>query len=130
MSLLLAGLLLLQGIPVQQGGTVTGILRDATGRPIEGVRVAAVAKAGTPEEALGAAAMAGLAQTDAQGRFTLENVPAGRYVIAAGRLDRQTYYPGTSRQEDATVVTITPGVVIPQINFVLADTSQGRAGPG
>jgi len=130
MSLLLAFLLLLQGIPVQQGGTVTGILRDGTGRPMEGVRVAAVAKAGTPEEALGAAAMAGLAQTDAQGRFTLENIPPGRYVIAAGRLDRQTYYPGTPRQEDATVVTITPGIVIPQINFVLAETSVGRSGTG
>ena len=130
MSLLLALLLLVQGIPVQQGGTVTGTLRDATGRPLEGVRVAAVAKAGTPEEALGAAAMAGLAQTDAQGRFTLENIPPGRYVIAAGRLDRQTYYPGTPRQEDATVVSISPGVAIPGINFVLADTSLGRAGPG
>ena len=130
MSLRLALLLLVQGIPVQQGGTVTGTLRDATGRPLEGVRVAAVAKAGTPEEALGAAAMAGLAQTDAQGRFTLESIPPGRYVIAAGRLDRQTYYPGTSRQEDATIVTISPGVAIPGINFVLADTSLGRAGPG
>src|SRR5262245_63753255 len=98
MSLLLSLLLLLQGIPVQQGGSVTGILRDKTGMPLQGVRVAAVAKAGTPEEAVGGLAMAGLAETDEAGRFTLENIPPGRYIIAAGRLDRQTFYPGTAHE--------------------------------
>ncbi len=87
--------LLIQGIPVQQGGTVTGVLRDSQGNPLAGVRMAAVAHASSIEETITAAAMAGLAETDEQGRFTLENIPPGRYSIAAGRLDLQTYYPGT-----------------------------------
>jgi len=71
--------------------------------------------------------MAGITETDAQGRFTLENIPAGRYVIAAGRLDLQTYYPGTQVLADATVLTIARGETLANINFVLKDTSTGRS---
>jgi hypothetical protein len=99
------------------------------GMPLPGIRVAAVAKAGTPEEAISGASMAGIAETDEQGRFVLENIPPGRYIIAAGRLDRQTYHPGTQRPEDATVVTIAPGAVIVGINFVVGSASFGRASP-
>jgi len=118
---------LLQGIPVQQSGKVSGVLRDSTGVPLEGVRIAAVARGGAIEEAALGAAMAGLAQTDEQGRFTLEDVPPGRYSIAAGRLDLQTYYPGTQSLADATVLTVTAGATISGINFVLNNTSFGRA---
>jgi hypothetical protein len=122
---------LLQGIPVQQGGKVTGVLRDNTGAPLEGVRIAAVARGGTIEDAASGAAMAGLAQTDEQGRFTLEDVPPGRYSIAAGRLDLQTYYPGTQSLADATILTVTAGETVSGINFVLNNTSFGRsAGSG
>ena len=120
-------ILLIQGIPVQQGGTVTGVLRDSQGMPVPGVRMAAVARGDTIEEAATGAAMAGLAETDQQGRFTLENIPPGRYSIAAGRLDLQTYYPGTQSLADATILTIAPGATISGITFVLNNTSVGRA---
>jgi hypothetical protein len=119
-------LFLLQGIPVQQGGTVTGFLRDEQGAPVPGVRVAAMAKSGIAEEALGGA-MSGLAETDELGRFILENIPPGRYSIAAGRLDRQTYHPGTPSADEATVFTIAPGTVIEGVLFVLVSASFGRA---
>ena len=118
---------LLQGIPVQQGGKVTGVLRDSTGAPLEAVRIAAVSRGGTIEDAALGAAMAGIAQTDGQGRFTLEGIPPGRYSIAAGRLDLQTYYPGTQLLTDATILTVTAGETISGINFVLNNTSFGRA---
>jgi len=118
---------LLQGIPVQQGGKVTGVLRDSTGAPLEAVRIAAVSRGGTIEDAALGAAMAGIAQTDVQGRFTLEGIPPGRYSIAAGRLDLQTYYPGTQLLTDATILTVTAGETISGINFVLNNTSFGRA---
>ena len=94
--ILLSLLLLIQGIPFQQGGTVTGVLRDSEGKPLPGVRMAAIAHASSIEETITAAAMAGLAETDEQGRFTLENIPPGRYSIAAGRLDLQTLLSGHS----------------------------------
>jgi len=126
-ALLLSLAFLLQGIPVQQGGTVTGVLRDSQGKTIAGVRIAAVARGDSIEAAVNGVAMAGLAETDEQGRFTLENIPPGRYSIAAGRLDRQTYFPGTQSLADAKVLTIAPGSSISDINFALSDTSSGRA---
>jgi len=125
-GILLSFILALQGIPVQQGGTVSGVLRDSRGMPLAGVRMAAVARGDVIENAA-AASMAGITETDEQGRFTLENIPPGRYVIAAGRLDLQTYYPGTQELSDATVLTISREATIADINFVLKDTSFGRA---
>ena len=127
--ILLFLILALQGIPVQQGATVTGILRDSRGTPVGGVRVAAVARGDVIENAAGES-MAGITETDTQGRFTLENIPPGRYFIAAGRLDLQTYYPGTQVLADATVLTISPGSTIANINYVLNDSSFGRADSG
>jgi len=125
--LLLALALLLQGIPVQQGGTVTGVLRDSQGKPLAGVRIAAVARGDSLEAGVNGVAMAGLTETDQQGRFTLENIPTGRYSIAAGRLDLQTYYSGTQSLADARILTITAGSSVADINFTLNDTSVGRA---
>jgi len=119
-------MLALQGIPVQQGGTVSGVLRDSRGMPAAGVRMAAVARGDVIDNTVGGS-MAGIAETDGQGRFILENIPPGRYVIAAGRLDLQTYYPGTQAIADARVLTITGGTTITDIHFALNDTSFGRA---
>ena len=121
--------LLLQGIPIQQGGKVTGTLRDNQGTPLPGVRMAAVTRGAAIEEAPTGVAMAGLAETDELGRFTLEDIPPGRYSIAAGRLDLQTYYPGTQSLATATILTVGAGETIAGINFVLNETSFGRT-PG
>jgi hypothetical protein len=123
-AILFSLMIVLQGIPVQQGGTVSGILRDSRGMPVAGVRMAAVAR-GDPLEKAGP--MSGITETDTQGRFTLENIPPGRYVIAAGRLDLQTFYPGTQSLGDAAILTIARGTTISDINFVLRDSSFGRA---
>jgi hypothetical protein len=129
-GLLLSLLFVLQGIPIQHGGKVSGVLRDSMGTPMSGVRVAAVARGDTVEAVAAGAAMAGLAETDEQGRFTLEDIPPGRYAIAAGRLDLQTYYPGTRSLADARVLTITAGETITGINFVLDNSSFGRSPTG
>ena len=119
-----------QGILALQGGTVTGVLRDAEGKPVPGVRMGAVARPDTLEDAVSGAVMAGLAETDEQGRYTLENVPPGRYYIAAGRLDLQTFFPGTQTMAEATAVTIVAGATLSGMDFVLNNTSLGRAPSG
>jgi hypothetical protein len=127
--LFLLFLLTLQGIPVQvqQAGTVSGVLKDSAGKPLPGIRMAAIARPQSQEEAITGAAMSSLAETDGEGRYKLEGIPAGRYYIAAGRLDAQTYYPGTTNLATAKEVTITPGSTLSQIDFVLGETSFGRA---
>jgi hypothetical protein len=131
-ALLLSLALALQGIPVQaqQAGRVSGVLKDTQGKPIPGIRMAAIARPQSLDEAVTSAAMSSLAETDEQGRFTLEGIPPGRYYIAAGRLDAQTYYPGTVDMATAKEVAITPGSAVSGIDFTLGDSSFGRANTG
>lgn len=129
-ALLLAiGMLAAQGIPVlpNQGGTVTGVLRTATGTPATGVRVSALSKPEEVTDLAQASSLAGIAETDASGRFRLENIPPGRYYVIAGNIDLPTYYPGVVAAKDATAIQVTPGATVPGIDFVLSNVSVGRA---
>jgi hypothetical protein len=118
-----------QGIPVQptQAGSIAGVLKDSAGKPAAGIRVAAVARPDSLEEfAGGAAAMSSIDETDEQGRFTLENVPPGRYFIAAGVLNFPTYYPGTQAMAEGKTVLVTAGGKVTDIDFALRESSGGR----
>jgi hypothetical protein len=119
-----------QGVPPSpsQTGSVTGILRMPDGTPAAGVRITAL-RAEAVNDAV--RAMASLTQTDSTGRYTLQNVPAGRYYITAGRVDLPTYYPGTIEVAKGTVVSITSAAVVSDIDFVFQDTSAfAPAAPG
>ncbi len=128
-AFLLSLLLWTQGIPVQptQTGTVTGVLRTADGKPAVNERVTAIPQVEFAGEAADGATLSSLAVTDEQGRYTLENIPPGRYYIAAGRLDLQTYYPGTQAMNAGLPVQIAPGAKLEKIDFTLNSTSAGRS---
>jgi len=128
-ALVLLTLLWSQGVPVQptQAGTISGVLKDNAGKPAPGIRVAAVARPDSLEEfAGGAAAMSSIDETDEQGRFILENVPPGRYFIAAGVLSFPTYYPGTQAMAEGKTVLVTAGGKVTDIDFALRESSGGR----
>jgi len=74
---LLIALLLVQNI------TISGTLKNADGKSLTGVRVAAMPVAGT--------FLFGTTYTDKNGRYTLE-LPPGAYYVVAGNLFRPTYY--------------------------------------
>ena len=126
--LLLSILLWLQGIPLQpsQTGTITGVLRTEDGKPAAGVRVAAMPQLDSLQGDAGPT-LSSLAETNAEGRFTLENVPPGRYYIAAGRLDLPTFYPGTQSMALGKSVQVTPGAMVRNIEFSVNASSAGRA---
>ena len=75
--LLLIAFLLVQNI------TISGTLKAADGKPVSGVRVAALPVDGT--------SLSGTTYTDKDGRYTLE-LPPGAYYVAAGNFLRPTYY--------------------------------------
>jgi len=120
MNRLVVGLvLLLQAAAGQfqlQTGTVTGRIRTAAGTPVVGVRVVA-----TAVDAAGA--FSSLAQTDANGSYRLADIPPGRYWIAAGPVDRFTYFPGVTGERDATAVNVTAGSTLSAIDFAMAAAS-------
>ena len=93
---LLPFLILAQAIPAlrTETATVSGVLRTSSGSPAAGIRVAATALP-DPADPTPASALVSITETDAEGRYRLENIPAGRYYITAGRVDLPTYYPGT-----------------------------------
>jgi hypothetical protein len=93
------------------------------------VRVSALVKPDSVTDLSSATSLAGLAETDASGRYRLENIPPGRYYIAAGRIDLPTYYPGTAAASEGISILVTPGLTIPGFDFVLNNLSAGRAGP-
>ena len=116
---------LLQGIPIapQASGTVSGVLKTVDGKPAAGVRVSAMTRQ-EPLQATAAVALASIAETDENGRYTIEGIPPGQYYIVAGSIDRPTYFPGTQDITSARVVQITAGARIAGFDFAVIDTSR------
>jgi hypothetical protein len=110
-----------------QTGTVSGVLKDRDGKPVEGIRMAAVPRPAPGTEEPLSSAMSSIAETDSAGRYTLENIPPGRYYVAAGRVDGQTYFPGTADVTAAREILIAPGQRVLGIDFALNASSFGRA---
>jgi TonB family protein len=92
-------------------GVITGRLLSADGTPLAGVRIAA-ADASDPDSIL-----ASLAQTDAAGRYRLENILPGRYYLRAGQLDGESYYPGVASLSKAEVIAVKAGASIDARDF-------------
>src|SRR5688572_3737407 len=77
-------------------GTITGRVVSRDAKPEVGIRVMAFEAEEKPGNAI-----VRLAESDASGFYRLENVPPGRYIIAAGFVDRPTYYPGVADRSSA-----------------------------
>jgi hypothetical protein len=100
-----------------ENGTATGQLRNSSGAPAAGVRVAAMALS---EGNAQGGALVSLAETDANGRYRLENIPPGRYYIQAGFIDAPSYYPGVSVPTSAKDVQIAAGATVTGLDFTMA----------
>jgi hypothetical protein len=99
--------------PVTELGTVSGQLRAPSGTLVPGLRVFAM----PVEPDAGVGTLVSITEADGQGRYRLEDVPPGRYVIAAGLLNSPTYYPGVANRNQAQVVTIAAGQAITNLDI-------------
>jgi hypothetical protein len=118
-AVLLGFILFTQGLTQAPAdtGTVTGIVKTSSGAPAAGVRVSAMARTTTD------ISTSSLTQTDEQGRYRLENIPPGSYVIAAGRVNLPTYFPATLDMSKGTAVSVAASAVVANINITMDDAS-------
>jgi hypothetical protein len=122
MSVLLIALLLIQaGNPIRfQTGFISGQIHESDGNPAAGVRVA-VTPADRPDEIL-----VRIGETDASGRFRLDEIPPGRYLVTAGVRMAPTYYPGVKDAGDARIVVVSAGSTVSAIDFQLVKPTTVR----
>src|SRR6187200_1678060 len=90
-------------------GSIAGFVKAAPGVSAEGIRVSAVAVPGVAAAADEGLALVTITQTDKTGRYVLENIPPGRYYIAAGFVAAPIFHPGVQETRAATIVTVTAG---------------------
>ncbi|HET9131896.1 MAG TPA: carboxypeptidase-like regulatory domain-containing protein, partial [Terriglobia bacterium] len=109
-----------------QGGVISGRIVSNDGTPAAQKRIVAQAVLERADVALGAAMLAGLSQTDNDGRFRLENIPPGRYYIVLDPLDVPSYYPGVTKPERATIVTVSDASAIEGMDFKIPDFEGGK----
>jgi hypothetical protein len=115
---------------VQLGsGVVSGVLRDIAGNPVPNVRVALADVSEAANGARPGSVLVSLSTTDASGAYRLENIPPGRYFIVSGRIDTPTYYPGTPDSGSAKMISISSGLVVAGMDFVIAAESVQDAKP-
>ncbi|HEX4999340.1 MAG TPA: carboxypeptidase-like regulatory domain-containing protein, partial [Terriglobia bacterium] len=126
--LTLAAFLLLQApsrsAAPQSQGVVSGQIRTADGAPAASVRVGAM-DLGNPGVSSGDSMLVSIAVTGADGRYQLEGLAAGHYAIFAGPLVLPTYYPGGTTLANASVVTVAAGSTVANVNFSLAQATEG-----
>src|SRR4030095_14393121 len=99
--------------PTADKGVITGRLLSIDGTPAVAVRVMAMVatEPALVEPSGNAVAFVSLAETDSTGRYRLENIPPGKYYIAAGLTDLPTYFPGAVTVAAATVISVTSGSI-------------------
>ena len=98
-------------------GSLTGTILLSGGGPAPGVRVAAMTVQEGTAAQKEAPVFVSLTETDASGRYRLENIPPGRYYLTAGFLRQPTYYPGAVDLVHATAIAVTAGAALTGYDF-------------
>jgi hypothetical protein len=115
MMSLLAMLLLTQ----VASGTINGQLRDTSGLPAVGTRIGVM----SVDPGVTGAALSNITITDKEGRYRLEQVLPGRYLIVAGAITSPSYFPGVTAREQGKPVTVAAGQSLAGMDFMLAPAS-------
>jgi TonB family protein len=96
---------------------VSGRLLSTDETPVAGVEVIALETAWPRLKA------AARTETDNDGRYRLENLPAGEYFIVADPFKVPSYYPGVGNRDDSTPVSVTAGAIRTGVDFKFVRSS-------
>ena len=125
---LLLSILLMPGVALAEGGVVAGTLRGTDGKPAARVRVAVMAIPEAGRGLSGAGTLVSQAETDEAGKFQLEDVPAGRYYVVAGRLQTPIFYPGVRDIAAAKTIQVLAEATVRDIDFEVVVLPAASAG--
>jgi len=122
-------------VRIARGGSISGKVLKANGAPVADVPVSFIARDGSSAVGVGPYMSRYSAQTDKDGAYRIENLPAGDYVVAAAIEDKRgsfdmrarllgesqivTYHPAAIRVREATSVRVDPGRETSGVNITL-----------
>jgi hypothetical protein len=108
------------------GGTISGVVEDPQGNPIEGARVHPIPYDHDPPWWWGLFLWAG---TSADGSYTVSGLPTGSYIVwAEAQFSASEYYENVPAHDDASPVRVVEGSNTPNIDFSLAPACIDRLG--
>ncbi len=116
-------------LPLTKCGAITGRILDASGRPVRSARILAAAYRGegrTPRPDPGGP----FSPVDDLGNYRLYDLAPGKYWIvaipgrgASGKLLAPLYFPGTSRLDKATPITLHAGETRDSVDVTVFETA-------
>src|SRR5436190_18181310 len=112
MALMLALAITASLVAQARMGSINGRIQAQDGTPAADIRVTAMAACSGD--------LIAFTLIDNAGRYKIDDIPPGRYWIAAGLIGSFTYLPGTSDENKATTVSVAAGSVMENLNFKLA----------
>jgi hypothetical protein len=95
-----------------QSGLIEGRVLNADGMPAVGVRVAL-------QPVAQSAVLENITQTDTAGRYRIEGITPGKYLVVAGSVNYLTYFPGVAMPGNAEAQTVNAGGKVTAIDFTL-----------
>jgi hypothetical protein len=122
-ALYLLSMLLAQQPAQAEFGSLSGQLRGPSGEVAAGVRIAAapVTAGGLISQA--PAEFSNIDRTDGEGRYRLENVRPGLYLLVAGSLTTLSYYPAGATPSEGKLVAVTAGQAVTNLDFAIGSAS-------
>jgi 5-hydroxyisourate hydrolase-like protein (transthyretin family) len=117
-------------VSLSLGGKVSGTVLNEQGNPADGLIVKLLALTPVGEDVSATSIVS--TQTDAAGRYTLEGIYPGHYVLRAERrkLDQTSaqlefaYYPDTESWQSAAPLDINSGDVLPDLNITFTPRTE------
>jgi hypothetical protein len=101
-------------------GTISGQVLTQDGKPAKGyiVSVIQAPPQGSPRSS-DTLQVVSRTKTDEKGRYRLEKISPGQYLVLGGPIERPTYYPGTLAAGEARPIEVKAGATISNIDFTM-----------
>jgi hypothetical protein len=110
---------MLLGTLLQDSGSISGQILNASGAPAAAVRVSVMP---ADAQAANLSVLTAFAMTDSSGQYKIDNIEPGTYYVIAGLVAQPTYFPGVATQAGARTLAVRGGASITGLDFKIVTT--------